>query len=384
MININGLYAIEWWVTNCKMVTDWFVDHMDFKKTYYTGIETGDKNMTSYVIQKNNIRFIITSPIVNGKFYSRMMDHITKHGDSVKNLIYSVDNIENVKNFMIKNDMSIIGYHNNTRNDMNLVTVQILDNVWQSFIEIKNDFPFPLSLYEPIQNIKVSSVTDLQDIEHTSTLLCGDLPKMDNLDINLLYVDHIAYNTMKYSLEQSKKKCIEILQLQEYITNDDNMNYNEYNTFNTVVLANWNHTVKLSINEPSKDDTKSKIDNFLTYNNGSGIEHIALYTSNIVITVANLKEKGINFLTVPAEYYKIIREKVHKYNIKLHENLEMLRAFNIMIDINIETGGYILQAITESITERPTLCFEIIQRHNSDGFGMGNYKSLHESLSRRT
>ncbi|MBE9014005.1 VOC family protein, partial [Pseudanabaenaceae cyanobacterium LEGE 13415] len=142
------------------------------------------------------------------------------------------------------------------------------------------------------------------------------------------------------------------------------------------VMQNATGMIKLPINEPAIGKGKSQIQEFLDYNYGAGVQHVAYLTHDIIDTVTKLKQLGIEFLNVPRSYYTALEARIGK----IDQSIEQLAELGILVDRDRE--GYLLQIFTRPVQDRPTLFFEIIERHGSQGFGEGNFKSLFEAIER--
>jgi 4-hydroxyphenylpyruvate dioxygenase len=142
------------------------------------------------------------------------------------------------------------------------------------------------------------------------------------------------------------------------------------------VMASGSEKIKFPINEPATGKKKSQIEEYIEWNNGPGVQHIAVSTANIIDTVTKLSEQGIEFLTIPSSYYRDLEERVGKIN----EPIDVLEKLGILVDK--DDDGYMLQIFTKPIQDRPTLFFEIIQRRGARSFGKGNFKALFESIER--
>ena len=149
---------------------------------------------------------------------------------------------------------------------------------------------------------------------------------------------------------------------------------------NSVVMASPSGAVKVPINEPAVGVRKSQIEEFVNFFGGPGVQHIAFRTDNIIDAVSNLKRRGLQFITVPDNYYDAMRLRLEKTGMRLNEDLEKLRKLHILVDF--DDGGYLLQIFTKPLMDRPTVFLEIIQRNGFDGFGAGNFKSLFEAIER--
>ena len=150
----------------------------------------------------------------------------------------------------------------------------------------------------------------------------------------------------------------------------------EYTALMSKVMSNGNGRVKFPINEPAKGKKKSQIEEYLDFYNGPGVQHIAVATDDIVSTVSAMRDRGVEFLYVPDEYYDDLIERVGE----IDEDVEVLKKHGILIDRDEE--GYLLQLFTKTIVDRPTMFFEVIQRKGAQSFGVGNFKALFEAIER--
>ena len=143
-------------------------------------------------------------------------------------------------------------------------------------------------------------------------------------------------------------------------------------------MADWDERIKMPINEPAQGKRKSQIQEFVDYYGGAGVQHVAFNTTNIITAIRNLKSRGAEFLSIPATYYTRLREKLAVSSVQIEESIDELEKLHILVDY--DEKGYLLQIFTKPIQDRPTLFYEIIERHNHQGFGAGNFKSLFESI----
>jgi 4-hydroxyphenylpyruvate dioxygenase len=157
---------------------------------------------------------------------------------------------------------------------------------------------------------------------------------------------------------------------------DDKDISTEYSALMSKVMQDGTGKVKFPINEPAEGKKKSQIQEYLDYYQGPGVQHIALSTGDIVAAVSRLRENGVEFLRVPTTYYDELEDRVGKIN----EPVDKLAELGILVDRDEE--GYLLQIFTRPVQDRPTLFFEIIERHGSRGFGKGNFKALFEAIER--
>jgi len=140
----------------------------------------------------------------------------------------------------------------------------------------------------------------------------------------------------------------------------------------------------MPINEPAAGLRKSQIEEYVVFNAGAGVQHIALLTDDIVAAVSAMRARGVEFISVPDNYYDTMRERLARerrgWKLRADQPLDLLQRLSILIDF--DENGYLLQLFTKPLLDRPTVFIEIIQRDNFDGFGAGNFKSLFESIER--
>lgn len=179
-------------------------------------------------------------------------------------------------------------------------------------------------------------------------------------------------------MESACEMYEKVLQFERFWSVDDSQIHTEYSALRSIVMTDYDETVKMPINEPAVGRRKSQIQEYVDYYGGPGIQHIALRTDDIIAAVSALRSRGLEFLTIPRVYYTMLRERLAKAPIKVAESLERLEELDILIDF--DDRGYLLQIFTKPVEDRPTLFLEIIQRHNHAGFGAGNFKSLFESI----
>ncbi|CAI9535097.1 unnamed protein product, partial [Staurois parvus] len=159
---------------------------------------------------------------------------------------------------------------------------------------------------------------------------------------------------------------------------DDKQLHTEFSALRSIVVANYEETIKMPINEPASGKRKSQIQEYVEYYGGPGVQHIALNTSDIITAITNLKERGMEFMSVPSSYYQTLREQLQTAKIQVKENIDILEELKILVDY--DEKGYLLQIFTKPVQDRPTLFLEVIQRKNHQGFGAGNFKSLFEAI----
>jgi 4-hydroxyphenylpyruvate dioxygenase len=195
-------------------------------------------------------------------------------------------------------------------------------------------------------------------------------------DTGLLYVDHMVGNVGWGEMNTWCDFYRNVMGFKQLVSFDDKDISTEYTALMSKVMSNGNGFIKFPINEPAEGKKKSQIEEYIDFYRGPGMQHVAMATKNILKTVAALRRRGVEFLTVPETYYETVSDRVGH----MEENLEELKALNILADRDDE--GYLLQIFTKPVEDRPTVFFEIIQRMGAKSFGKGNFKALFESIER--
>jgi len=178
----------------------------------------------------------------------------------------------------------------------------------------------------------------------------------------LNFIDHVVGNQPDLQMESVASWYERILQFHRFWSVDDSQIHTEYSALRSIVMANYEETVKMPINEPANGKKKSQIQEYVEYYGGGGVQHIALNTDDIIQAVSNLKARGTEFLAIPSSYYELLQEQLSHSRTKIKEDMEVLKKLNILIDF--DENGYLLQIFTKNCQDRPTLFLEVIQRYN--------------------
>jgi 4-hydroxyphenylpyruvate dioxygenase len=168
----------------------------------------------------------------------------------------------------------------------------------------------------------------------------------------------------------------DVMGFRNLLTFDDKTISTEYSSLMSKVMANGNDRIKFPINEPAAGKRKSQIDEYLEFYGGPGVQHMALATDDILKTVTELRDRGVEFLSVPTTYYDDLQKRVGK----IDEPVDKLAELGILVDR--DPDGYLLQIFTKPVQDRPTVFYEIIQRKGAKSFGAGNFKALFEAIER--
>jgi 4-hydroxyphenylpyruvate dioxygenase len=194
----------------------------------------------------------------------------------------------------------------------------------------------------------------------------------------LVKIDHVVGNQPDNEMTPTAEWYEKYLDFHRFWSVDDTILHTDYSSLKSIVVTDFDERIKMPINEPAKGKKKSQIQEYVDYYAGAGVQHIALFTNDIVDTIQKLRDRGVDFLEVPPSYYANLRKAIPHLNIKITEDIDTLEKLKILVDY--DDKGYLLQLFTKPVEDRPTLFFEIIQRHNHQGFGAGNFKSLFKAI----
>ena len=349
-----GTDHIEFYVGNAKQAAYYYQHAFGFQPLAYAGPETGVKDRSSYVLKQGKIAFVFTTSL---KPESEISEHVKKHGDGVKALSLVVDDARSAyQETVVKRGAQAVGEPlvlSDASGEVIVATIKTYGDTIHRFVERKN---------------------------YKGAFLPGYVAWAGSgeaiADVGLKYVDHCVGNVELGKMNEWVSFYEKVLGFSLLITFDDTDISTEYTSLMSKVVSNGNGFVKFPINEPAIGKKKSQIEEFIDFYKGSGVQHVAMATDNIIHTVTELRRRGVEFLTVPATYYEDLKERVGE----IDEDFVILQKLNILVDRDEE--GYLLQIFTKPVEDRPTLFYEIIQRHGARSFGKGNFKALFESIER--
>jgi 4-hydroxyphenylpyruvate dioxygenase len=349
---LNGIDHVELWVGNAAQASYFFRHAFGFAEVAYSGLETGQRDQVSRVLRQGDIRLVLTGTLSSG---TEIGAHHARHGDGVKVIALSVPDVHRA-------------YREATSRGATGLAAprEIADaggRVWVADVATYGD-----TVHRFVDRSGYQG-TFLPGYEAVD----GATPADGGL---LLDIDHIVGNVELGAMNRWVRYYEDVFGMTEMIHFTDEAISTEYSALMSKVVTGGNGRVKFPINEPAEGRRKSQIDEYLEFYEGPGAQHIALTTSDIVRTVGELRARGIRFLQTPTSYYEEVPGRVGR----IEESLEDLRRLGILVDRDDE--GYLLQIFTAPLGDRPTIFFEIIERHGARGFGEGNFKALFEAIER--
>jgi 4-hydroxyphenylpyruvate dioxygenase len=352
---------VRFWVGNAKQAAYWYCANFGFEPFAYKGLETGSRKVVSHVVKQNKIFFVFDSPLLPTN--KEMGKHLAQHGDGVKDIAFEVENLDAILKSAKEKGATVvkdIWVEEDEYGKVRCATLQTYGDTVHTLIE-RGDF-------------KGRFLPGYKEHPHCPELFHTLIPP------NLRFVDHVVGNQPDLQMENVAQWYEKMLTFHRFWSVDDSIIHTDYSALRSIVVTNWEETIKMPINEPApgKNRAISQIQEYVDYYGGAGVQHIALNTSDIIGAITSLRQRGVEFLRIPDAYYDQLRQRLKTAKIKVTEDMDMLQKLKILIDYDDE--GYLLQIFTKPVQDRPTLFIEIIQRHNHQGFGAGNFKALFESI----
>ncbi len=357
-IGITGYDFVEFYVGSAKMWAYWHAKAMGMNIAGYLGPETGIKDKVSYYLVKNKIQIVITSAVKPSNY--EVSSFVERHGDGVKRWSLKVKDVHKAFENSILNGAVPVRNPKKFSDDSGFIeeaAIKLYDDTEIVFINRDNyKGIFKPGFGKHIQKINLDFVeTGLNEIDHI--------------------VGNVRINEMNL-WENYINKSLNFETFIEFGAGDISTQYSAL--LSKVVRSKDGVPIKNPINEPYEGKKKSQIEEYIEEYLGSGIQHIAISTNNIISTIDSMKRNGVEFLTPPDTYYDMLKERASE----ISESISELKKFGILCD-NSEGNGYLLQLFTKPIGDRPTFFYEIIQRRNGAlGFGQGNFQSLFESIEK--
>ena len=354
---INGTDYIEFYVGNAKQASVFYRAAFGFQLVAYRGPETGCRDRASYLLQQDKIRFVLTTAIRPelSKDAARISEHVQTHGDGVRDIALWVDDTRDAFVKAVERGAEPVQVptvlHDND-GEIVIASFKIYGETVHSLVERKNYRGLFMPGYRAVQ------------------------PHFAPPDVGLRYVDHCVGNVELGKMNHWVDFYAHVMGFRNLLTFDDKTISTEYSSLMSKVMANGNDRIKFPINEPAKGKRKSQIDEYLDAYKGPGVQHMALATDDIIRSVTTLRDRGVEFLSVPTTYYDELQGRLGK----IDEDVDALATLGILVDR--DPDGYLLQIFTKPVQDRPTVFYEIIQRKGAKSFGAGNFKALFEAIER--
>jgi 4-hydroxyphenylpyruvate dioxygenase len=347
---IIGVDHLEFYVGNAKQAAFYYSQCFGFDIVAYQGLETGSRKITSYVLEQGDIRFVLSSTLDPEH---PIAQSVQTHGDTIAVVALTVPDAEVAYQQAIARGAKGAVPCTEQEDDhgvLRFAAVYAFGDTWVKFVERQR---------------------------YAGNFAPGFVPRYPTAShsVGLSRIDHIVGNVERGMMDHWVNFFVQTMGFELRMHFDDQAISTEYSALMSKVLQNGGKTI-VNINEPADGRRKSQIEEYLDFHYGPGIQHIGLATDNIFEAVIRLRSAGVEFLPIPKTYYEDLGDWVNELNLPL----DQLSELGILVDR--DEDGYLLQLFTKPVGDRPTLFFEIIERHGSRGFGAGNFKSLFVAIER--
>ena len=347
-LKLRRVHHLEFLVGNAKQAAFYYRQAFGFSQIAYSGLETGSRERTSYVLQQAKTNFVFTTPLNPDSFEA---DHVCRHGDGVRDIAVEVEDADLAYAEAVRRGGIALQEPHDVKDDRGSIRRAVIGTYGDT----------------------IHSLISFRD--YNGPFLPGyatsDIP---GRDVGILRVDHVVGNVELGRMNFWAEYYERVFGFKRYISFDDKDISTEFSALMSIVMSDDSYSVKFPINEPAPGRRKSQIDEYLEWYRGAGVQHIALQTKDVLYTVDRLRQNGIEFLRVPDAYYDELPKRIGE----IAEPMEEIKRLGILVDKDPE--GHLLQIFSKPVEDRPTLFFEIIQRKGSRGFGKGNFKALFEAI----
>jgi 4-hydroxyphenylpyruvate dioxygenase len=369
-LGLKKIHHVEFYVGNAKQAEFYYRKAFGFSRHAYSGLETGNRETTSYVMRQNNINFVLTTPLSPDH---PAAEHIKQHGDGVRDIAFYVDDADHAFNEAVKRGATPVTEPHDWTDENG--------SVRKAAIATYGDTIHSFISYNSVSSPTVwEGHTDNGNPPNSNSYVGPFLPgfvsqQVDGDAVGIMLVDHIVGNVELGKMNRWCDFYRDVLGFFRYITFDDKDISTEYSALMSIVMSDGQHNIKFPINEPAEGKGgKSQIQEYIDFYRSAGAQHLALLCRDILSTVQKLQDNGVEFLRVPDTYYEELPDRIGC----IDEDIDELKRLGILVDRDEE--GYLLQIFTKPVEDRPTVFYEILQRKGCKGFGKGNFKALFVSI----
>ncbi|MFB7378637.1 4-hydroxyphenylpyruvate dioxygenase [Kitasatospora purpeofusca] len=354
-----GVDAVEFAVGNAKQAAHFYASAFGMRLVAYRGPETGFPETASYVLVSGDIRFVFTSVVrAVGEEAAFIAGHVARHGDGVLDVAIAVPDARRAHDLAVERGATGLVAPRDTADEHGTVRTTVI----ATYGETRHSLVERTGYDGPYLPGYVHRGPSSPAADARRPLLTGIDHCVGNVELGRMDEWVAFYN-----------RVMGFTNMKEFVGDDI---ATEYSALMSKVVADSTRTVKFPLNEPAVGRRKSQIDEYLEFYGGPGVQHIALTTDDIVTAVRELRSRGVEFLDTPDSYYDAVGERLDGTGAVVEE----LRELGILADR--DEDGHLLQIFTKPVQDRPTVFFELIERHGSQGFGKGNFKALFEAIER--
>jgi 4-hydroxyphenylpyruvate dioxygenase len=350
--DITGTDHVELWVGNARQAAHYYRSAFGFDVVAYAGPETGVRDRASYVLEQGRVRLVVTAPL---QPEGEVAAHVTRHGDGVRAIA--------------------------------LRTPDAAAAFAAAVARGARPLAEPATLEDEHGALRVATIATYGDTvhhlverdEYTGPHWPGYREdRRSGGGAGLRHIDHAVGNVPLGEMDPTVSWYQGVLGFDVFQEFDEKDVATQYSALRSKVTRDPESRVTFPINEPARGLRASQIQEYLDYYRGSGVQHIAMHTDDVVATVAEMRGRGVEFLRTPSTYYEALAPRLAAESVS--EDPERLQELGVLVDF--DENGYLLQIFTRPVGDRPTLFFEVIQRRGCLGFGKGNFRALFESIER--
>ena len=343
---------LEFFVGNARQAAGFYADRFGFTPTAYRGLETGSRETASYLLEQGDIRLVVTSALSPDH---PIAAHVMKHGDGVGAIALEVPDAS-------------AAFRETTRRGAAPAVRPVEEHDGHGVLRSSAIHAYGDTLIRFVdRGDYIGFAPGFEPSNLASHMVHA---------AGLIAIDHVVGNVERGEMDRWVRFFADTMGFAELVHFDDKTITTEYSALMSKVMQDGTGRIKFPINEPAAGRRKSQIQEYLDYYRGPGVQHIAFATDDIVAAVSALRANGTEFLDVPPAYYDDLGARVGRVDAPLDD----LARLSILADRDEE--GYLLQIFTQPVQDRPTVFYEVIERHGSRGFGEGNFRSLFEAIER--
>jgi len=372
-LGLKKIHHVEFYVGNAKQAEFYYRKAFGFSRAAYMGLETGNRQVTSYLLRQNRVNFILTTPLSPEHPGA---EHIKQHGDGVHDIAFQVEDADHAFHEAVKRGAKPVEQphdHGDENGVVRHASIAAYGDTIHSFLSYNLGSP---QVSKGSSDGTGTATKSEGTHVYSGVFLPGFIAQeVAGDEVGIQLVDHIVGNVELGKMNYWCDFYRDVMGFERYITFDDKDISTEYSALMSIVMSDGGHNIKFPINEPAEGKGgKSQIQEYIDFYRSAGAQHVALLCKDIRHTVAKLQENGVEFLRVPDTYYEEVVDRVGA----IDEDIEDLKRLGILVDRDDE--GYLLQIFTKPVEDRPTVFYEILQRKGCKGFGKGNFKALFVSI----
>ncbi|HET7481455.1 MAG TPA: 4-hydroxyphenylpyruvate dioxygenase [Actinomycetota bacterium] len=343
---------VQFYVGNAKQAAHYYRS-FGFRPKAFTGLETGSRDRTSWMVEQGDVRFVFTGSLGPD---GAIAQHVKDHGDGVHDVALRVPDVEEAYRVALERGARGVAEPEVLEDEGGKIVRAAIQTYGETIHSLVSRSEYSGTFFPGFSTISEDPVT---------TPSCG-----------IKTIDHVVGNVELGKMNEWVAFYEKVMGFTELRHFSDEEISTEYSALMSKVVWDGEGKIKFPINEPAEGKKKSQIDEYLEYYGSPGVQHIALTTEDIVASVETMHSNGVKFLTIPENYYEDAQRRVPE----IASQVADLQRNGILVDKDEE--GYLLQIFTKPVQDRPTVFFELIERHGARGFGDGNFKALFEAIER--